>query len=365
MKSQVVFLVTVAIIFISPNASLDKQQESQDVGGGEELQMMEEDEELSKAVLQETLERKKQENGKVEAEIPGEEPSDGKMKKTSTRSIKKTRARRKKKRRPYEARVFALLLAEEELPYSFDIYYWSLKIAEERVNELYGDFLDIKVKIKRSPIRCDSSAAPVYAAEEYYTKGLSALLGPSCTRGLEPVARMAAYWKVPLCSPGGIDVKFEDKKVFSTLTRITFSLDQIGNVVGALLKKFQWRHVALLVDEAETLYESLKDHLGNYLQENAEQEYTFSVFAFNRNSRKKAQISKILRRGSRVARIMILIAGGESVRNILLEAEKLGMGSGEFAFIAIDFMPSKEIYSHFSWFRPGDANNQVRHGVPL
>ena len=91
--------------------------------------------------------------------------------------------------KPYEARVFALLLAEDEFlraqpTEAFDIYYWSLKIAEERVNELYSN-LDIKVKIKRSPIRCDSSAAPVYAAEEYYTRGLSALLGPSCTKALE------------------------------------------------------------------------------------------------------------------------------------------------------------------------------------
>lgn len=71
---------------------------------------------------------------------------------------------------PYQARIFALLLLEEELvpsPIPFDVYFATLKIAEERVNQLYGDVVKFDVKIKRSPIRCDSSAAPVFAAEEY------------------------------------------------------------------------------------------------------------------------------------------------------------------------------------------------------
>lgn len=263
----------------------------------------------------------------------------------------------------YKAKVFALLLHEEELPYSYDIYYWSLKMAEERVNQLYSN-LDIKVKIKRSPIRCDSSAAPVFAAEEYYTRGLNAIVGPSCSRALEPTSRMASYWNIPICTPGGIDVKFEDKKAFSTLTRITFSLDQIGHVVHTLLQTFNWTHVALIVDETENLHETLKDHLSNYLQE-CDTEYSYNVFPFNRNSRKKAPFARILKRASRVARIMILIATGETVRNILLEASKQDMSSGEYVFIAIDFIPSKEIFDHFSWFRPGDANNQVHIHITL
>lgn len=61
--------------------------------------------------------------------------------------------------KPYDARIFALLLAEEELvtsPVPFDIYYATLKIAEQRVNQLYKDVVNVTVKIKRSPIRCDS-----------------------------------------------------------------------------------------------------------------------------------------------------------------------------------------------------------------
>ncbi|KAI1295476.1 Atrial natriuretic peptide receptor 1 [Halotydeus destructor] len=261
----------------------------------------------------------------------------------------------------YQAKVFALLLAEEELPYSYDIYWWALKMAVERVNGRYSN-LNITITVKKSPIRCDSSAAPVYAAEEYYTRGLDALVGPACTRGLEPVARMASYWKVPVCSPGGIDVKFEDKNIFSTLTRMTFSLDQIGRVVATLLGHFKWHHVALVVDETEKLHESLKEHLSNYLQE-TNVDYSFELFAFNRNSRKKVQFSKLLRKASRVARIIILVAGGDTVRNVLLEAYELSMHQGDYVFIAVDFIPSREIFDHFSWFRPGDPSNEAARRI--
>lgn len=263
--------------------------------------------------------------------------------------------------RQYEAKVFALLINEEELPYSYKIYLWALKIAEERVKELYPN-LNITVQIKKSPIRCDSSAAPVYAAEEYYTRGLNALLGPSCTRGLEPVARMAAYWNIPICTPGGVDMRFRDKDVFKTLTRISFSLDQIGYVVLIVLKNFGWKHVALIVDETEELYSSFKDRLGNTLQD-SDSNLEINTFGFTRSSTKKPSFPKILKKASKSARIFLLIGSGDVIRKILLEAHKLNMGSGEFAFLAIDFVPSREIFDNFSWKRPGDPENEVNDSL--
>ncbi|RWS16378.1 atrial natriuretic peptide receptor 1-like protein [Dinothrombium tinctorium] len=257
----------------------------------------------------------------------------------------------------FEAKVFALVLAEEELPNSFEVYQSALKIAEQRVNELY-DNLRINVFVRRSDKSCDSSAAPVYAAEEYYTRNLHAILGPSCTRGLEPVARMAAYWNVPLCTPGGIDIKFKDKSVFKTLTRITFSIDQIASAIIRVLKHFQWRHIALIVDEAEEAFTSLKECLTNSLQD-TDFELNLNIFTFTPSAKQQSHFIRILKRSSRVARIFVIIAGGETVRNMLLEAYKLNFGNGDYAYLAIDFRLDEEIFHSFSWYRRDDPNNEI------
>lgn len=36
------------------------------------------------------------------------------------------------------------------------------------------------------------------AAELYYEEKVTALIGPSCTYALDPVARLAAFWNIPI-----------------------------------------------------------------------------------------------------------------------------------------------------------------------
>ncbi|RWS28371.1 atrial natriuretic peptide receptor 1-like protein, partial [Leptotrombidium deliense] len=256
----------------------------------------------------------------------------------------------------FEAKVFAIVLPDEQLPFSFDTYSFALKFAEKTVNELYNNFR-VNVTIRKSSMRCDSSAAPVYVAEEYYRRNLSAILGPSCTRGLEPVARMASYWNVPLCTAGGIDMKFKDKNVFQTLTRITFSIDQIGNVVSHVFKHFRWKNIALIVDETEDEYSSLKECLRNSLQD----DINLNVFTFTRNIK---SFTRILERSSRVSRIFVIVAGGETVRKILLQAYQLKYANGHYAYLAIDFKPDEEIFHSYSWYRrENTTNDEVLFGT--
>lgn len=43
-----------------------------------------------------------------------------------------------------------------------------------------------------------SSSTPGIAAALYYKDKVDAFLGPGCTDALDPVARMAAYWNLPI-----------------------------------------------------------------------------------------------------------------------------------------------------------------------
>jgi len=62
------------------------------------------------------------------------------------------------------------------------------------------------------------------AAEKFYNSKVNVFIGPICTIALDPVARMASYWNVPVFTAGGVGVDFSNKRTFTTLTRMAFSL---------------------------------------------------------------------------------------------------------------------------------------------
>lgn len=56
--------------------------------------------------------------------------------------------------------------------------------------------------------------------------------------------------------------------------------------------------------------------------------------------------------------MIIIVAGGEFTRDILLEAHELGMGNGEYTFIGIELIRNTASFGDFSWYRPGDRRNK-------
>lgn len=56
----------------------------------------------------------------------------------------------------------------------------------------------------------------------------TAFVGPACGLALDPVARMAAHWNIPVFTSGGLQAEFSRKTTFSTLTRLAPSLEKMG-----------------------------------------------------------------------------------------------------------------------------------------
>ena len=66
---------------------------------------------------------------------------------------------------------------------------------------------------------------------------------------LDPVARMAAHWHIPVISSGGPHVQFQNKEIFTTLTRLSFSLNNLGTFIRKLFQLFEWKHVSMIVQD--------------------------------------------------------------------------------------------------------------------
>lgn len=84
-----------------------------------------------------------------------------------------------------------------------------------------------------------------------FTDSIHAIFGPVCVEALDQVARMAAYWDVPIFTAGGFDASFSDKTIYPTLTRLSFSLDHVSHFIIQIFRENDWHHIALIVDESD------------------------------------------------------------------------------------------------------------------
>jgi atrial natriuretic peptide receptor A len=71
---------------------------------------------------------------------------------------------------------------------------------------------------------CEKNYAGALAAEEFYLRKVDVLIGPACSVALDTVARMASSWNIPIFTAGGIGAEFSNKALYSSLTRLSFSL---------------------------------------------------------------------------------------------------------------------------------------------
>lgn len=148
---------------------------------------------------------------------------------------------------------FVLVISDQnELPVYYEMIKPTLEIALKDVARKYPHLKFNLVPIKDHN-KCADNVLGALAAEKYYTSKVrknkkkilltdflklqvNVFIGPICTYALDAVARMASYWNVPVFTAGGIGVEFSNKRTFTTLTRMSFSLGRIfGNFILAFL----------------------------------------------------------------------------------------------------------------------------------
>ena len=165
---------------------------------------------------------------------------------------------------PYEAHLVALFASTSELPMRFEAIKPALDLAVADVKVKFPA-INIHLTIRRDDRPCEKNYAASFAAEEYYKnkfsqvtravgntssksygtlspkdlRPVSAFIGPACSRALDYVARLASYWNVPIFTAGGIGVEFSNKQLYSTLTRLSFSLGNYCDVFFLFLLFFQ------------------------------------------------------------------------------------------------------------------------------
>ena len=278
---------------------------------------------------------------------------------------------------PFPVRIVGIFVADSELPYTLELAKPAIDIAVEKAKQLYPLTKWEEAVFRNGSSRCTANHAGVFAAEEYHLRHVSVFIGPSCGLALDPVARMAAQWKIPVISSGGPHVQFQNKKIFSTLTRLSFSLQNLGSFVREIFRVFNWTHVSLIVQEKPStpiiplVKETIKDAF-----ENNETDVLVETHEISR-SLAKTNLKNLLMECAKEARskfskiskftffsysfyfsVIFVLTNGHTLRQILLSAYELGMADGGYVFLTVELFKHENSFGNFDWFITGDSRNE-------
>ncbi|XP_054159951.1 atrial natriuretic peptide receptor 3-like [Oppia nitens] len=257
-----------------------------------------------------------------------------------------------------DVHILLLMSQQAELPVFFEVVKPALQLAIDRVKVMYQN-LRFKLIARKDDRPCHSNVAGAVAAEEFYLRRVDVIIGPACSMALDPVARMASYWNIPIYTAGGIGIEFSRKNTYTSLTRMAFSLDRVSHFLVKIIREYDWHHVSLIVDETEMTNTLIKASLQSVFKEiEFGHEINLDIQTFTRRDNTTVNYNKMLKQSARAARVFIILTLGHFVREILLEAHSLGMGNGEYSFFSIELVKSAGTNGDFSWYQPGDKRNK-------
>ncbi|CAB3409839.1 unnamed protein product [Caenorhabditis bovis] len=172
------------------------------------------------------------------------------------------------------------------------------------------------------------------AADMYHLQKVKAFIGPYCNAEMDAVARMAAFWNIPITGYMAASNALADKNAYPTLSRIsTRTTNSIAEATCAMLKHFGWRKVAIVTNTGTLAYDRV------YAFEEVLHARGISVVKkvmFDEFADQKAMIaSGLLNEIRNNARIIICLFSNtrESSREFLTAANQQDMSVNEFAFI--------------------------------
>ncbi|KAI1289814.1 Atrial natriuretic peptide receptor 1 [Halotydeus destructor] len=240
----------------------------------------------------------------------------------------------------FTSRVVILLIDDDNLAYGYQTSVPAIKLAVERMRAEYENIRFVE-SYRRISKECSITCATVFTADEYFSKNKpSVLIGPANSGALNPVSRMASYWNLPQFTVGGFDDVFSDKTVFSTLTRLASSSNQVAYFLLTILEQFHWHHVSIVINKNSIFDVETGLSIAEVLNKQDTYEIKLSLIEFYANmSSLKSQLK------------MALLDARQRSR----EAFDLGMQDGDYAFIGIQLVENKQTFGDFSWYKSGDT----------
>ncbi|XP_078531040.1 atrial natriuretic peptide receptor 3 isoform X1 [Lissotriton helveticus] len=174
------------------------------------------------------------------------------------------------------------------------------------------------------------------------------ILGPVCEYAAAPVARLAAHWNVPMISAGALATGFTLKGgEYSHLTRVSPAYSKMGEMFLAMFRYHKWNRAMLVYSDDKVERNCYFTVEGVHV---ALQEEGFHMAFYSFDDTKHVDADDVVHAIQSSERVVIMCAGSDTIRNIMLAAHRKGMTNGDYAFFNIELFNSSQ-YGNGSWKR--------------
>ncbi|KAL5019877.1 hypothetical protein ScPMuIL_002769 [Solemya velum] len=184
----------------------------------------------------------------------------------------------------------------------------------------------VECLIPNKPITCNIQDVGALMADAYHIDKVDAIIGPGCTLSVEIIGLMAAAWKLPMITPVGSGSSLENKDNYKTLTKLSPGLSDDGVYLVKVLKMFNWTDVSYIRDRSRE-YSQLQQNSFIPMLTNAG--VTTNVIIYNSDYNHEA----VLKKASETARVFLITLHPDTLHDLLMEAQRLGMTNGDYAMI--------------------------------
>ncbi|ESP02581.1 hypothetical protein LOTGIDRAFT_91690, partial [Lottia gigantea] len=226
----------------------------------------------------------------------------------------------------------------------------ALDMALEKVRYVYNDTINFKYIYKDGGSDCVPDIAGAIAADVFHNKNVSVFIGPGCSLAVEQIGYMAARWNLPIITPVGTSATLANKKAFPTLTRLAFGLQEFAVFYMKLLEIYQWKHIALIYDTDF----SFTNIMGSSIYEEFRTtKLSMVYFQIQSSSITSEEYQRILVKANDNARVFLIFAMADDIRQFLLTAHDLGFTQGEHVFLA-----TIPVYLKLEFWRRDDSYDQ-------
>ncbi|XP_059142963.1 receptor-type guanylate cyclase gcy-28-like [Physella acuta] len=215
-----------------------------------------------------------------------------------------------------------------------------------------------KIKFDLRDSKCSALYGPLAAISMFKDKTVDVFFGPACDYSLSPVAKYASQrWRIPVVTVGGFAAAFDSKIEYPALTRIQTTSSDLKTVVRAILNHFEFKYFGMFYHDSGS---ALSDcyHTLFPLYKNMSESVTIQKFF---NEENKDSLQNLLRDLKDFiepnARIIVLCASPDSVREIMIKAHELNFDNGEYVFFNIDLFSSYNATAR-PWYRANDTQQR-------
>uniref|UniRef100_A0A1I7RIW4 Guanylate cyclase n=1 Tax=Bursaphelenchus xylophilus TaxID=6326 RepID=A0A1I7RIW4_BURXY len=172
------------------------------------------------------------------------------------------------------------------------------------------------------------------AAQMYHAEGVRCFIGPYCHAELDAVAKMGAFWNIPVIAYMPTTSATTDRRIYKTLARTSSkNVNSLARAVIRLVEHYSWLRVAIVTNAGQLAYDRVQAFEEEFKKSNIQM---VKKVMFEENAKAEDMIrDQQMQDLSSGARIIVCIFSQtrDMTREFMQATVKLNMNNPEYVYL--------------------------------